>query len=80
MHEHMFSPVWLFVTARTVACHGPLSMGFFKQEYWGGFPLPSPGDLPDPGIELAAPESPELQAESLPLSHWGNLQNYGKCV
>ena len=40
----------------------PPSMGFSRQEYWRGLPFPSPGDLPDPGIE---PGSPELQAESL---------------
>ena len=40
----------------------PLSMGFSRQEGWSGLPLPSPGDLPDPGIK---PGSPELQAGSL---------------
>ena len=39
------------------------SMGFSRQEYWSGLPFPSPGDLPDPGIE---PRSPALQADSLP--------------
>ena len=38
-------------------------MGFSKQEYWSGLPFPSPGDLPDPGME---PRSPSFQAESLP--------------
>ena len=38
-------------------------MEFSMQEYWSGLPLPSPGDLPDPGIELG---SPALQADSLP--------------
>ena len=38
-------------------------MEFFTQEYWSGLPFPSPGDLPDPGIEL---RSPALQADSLP--------------
>ena len=37
----------------TVACRAPLSMGFPRQEYWSGLLFPSPGDLPDPGIELA---------------------------
>ena len=37
-------------------------MGFSRQEYWSGLPLPSPGDLPDPGIE---PRSPALEAEAL---------------
>ena len=44
----------------------PPSMGFSRQEYWSGVSLPSPGDLPDPGIE---PRSPASQADSLPLSH-----------
>ena len=39
------------------------SMGFSRQEYWSGFPFPSPGDLPDPGTK---PASPILQADSLP--------------
>ena len=38
-----------------VACQAPLSMGFSRQEYWSGLPFPSPGDLPDPGIEPAFP-------------------------
>ena len=37
-------------------------MGFSRQEYWSGLPLPSPGDIPDPGIE---PKSPTLQADTL---------------
>ena len=44
----------------------PLTMGFSRQEYWTGLPCPSPGDLPDPGIE---PVSPALQVNSLPLSY-----------
>ena len=35
----------------TVACQAPLSMGFPRQECWSGLPFPSPGDLPDPGID-----------------------------
>ena len=46
----------------TVAHQAPLSMVFFKQEYWSGLPCLSPGELPDPGIE---PQSPTLQADSL---------------
>ena len=38
-------------------------MGFSRQKYWSGLPFPSPGDLPDPGIE---PRFPALQADSLP--------------
>ena len=56
-------------TAWTIAHHAPLSMGFSKQKYQSGFPVPSPGDLPDPEIE---PTSPALQADSLPLSHQGS--------
>ena len=47
-----------------------LSIGLFKQEYWRGLPFPSPGDLPDPGIE---PASLAWQADSLPLSHQGSI-------
>ena len=50
-------------TPWTVAHQAPLSMGFFRQEYWSGLPFPSPGNLPDPGIES---RSPVLQADSLP--------------
>ena len=42
----------------------PLSMGFSRQEYWSRLPFSSPGDLPDPGIELP---SPALQADCLPV-------------
>ena len=54
------------VTLWTVAHQAPLSMGFSRQGYWSGLPFPSPGDLPDPGIE---PRSPALQAFSLPTEH-----------
>ena len=47
---------------RTVAHQAPPSMGFSRQEYWSGLPFPSPGDLPDAGIE---PGSPTLQAGAL---------------
>ena len=40
-----------FVTPYTIAPQAPLSVGFSRQEYWSGLPFPSPGDLPDPGIE-----------------------------
>ena len=42
-------------TPWTVARQAPLSMGFSRQEYWSGLPFPSPGDLPDPGIEPGFP-------------------------
>ena len=56
-------------TSRTVACQTPLSMGFSRREYRRGLPFPSPGDLPDPGIE---PTSPALAGGSLSLSHQGS--------
>ena len=46
------SCVQLFATPWTVAYQDPQSMGFSRQEYWSGLPFPSPGDLPNPGIEL----------------------------
>ena len=45
-------------------------MGFSWQDYWSGLPFPSPGDLPNPGIE---PWSPTLQADSLPSEPPGKL-------
>ena len=45
------------MTPWTVARQAPLSMGFPRQEYWSGYPFPSPGDLPNPGLK---PMSPEL--------------------
>ena len=44
-----------FAAAWTVALQAPLLMAFLRQEYWSGLPFPSPGDLPDPGIEPASP-------------------------
>ena len=44
-----------FVTPWTVACQVPLSVGFPRQEYWSELPFPSPGDLPNPGIEPVSP-------------------------
>ena len=56
----MLSRIWLFATPWTVAHQAPLSMGFFRQEYWSGLPLLTPGDLPDQGIEPASLISPAL--------------------
>ena len=63
------SRVQLFVTPWTVAYQAPASLGFSKQEYWSGLPFPSPGDLPDPGIE---PVSPTLWTDALPSETPGN--------
>ena len=61
----LLSRVRLFVTPWTAAYQAPPSMRFSRQECWSGLPFPSPGDLPDPGIE---PGSPALQADVLPFS------------
>ena len=50
----------------TVDQQAPLSMGFSRQEYWSELPFPSPGDLPDPGIQPMSLMSPALGG-SLPL-------------
>ena len=55
-------------TPWTVACQVPLSMGFSRQEYWSGLLFPSPGNLPNTGIE---PGPPALQADSLPTKLQG---------
>ena len=54
------SCVQLFGTPWAVAPQAPRSMGFSRYEYWSGLLFPSPGDLPDPGIEPGSLESPEL--------------------
>ena len=53
---------WVPSYSWTVAYQASPSMGFSRQEYWSGLPCPSPGDLPDPGIE---PGSPTLEADTL---------------
>ena len=55
-----------------VARQAPLSMGFYRQEYWNGLPCPPPWDLPDLAIEPRPPAPPALRENSLPLSHWGS--------
>ena len=59
----LLSRVQLFASPWTVAYQAPPSMGFSRQDCWRGLPFPSPGDLPNPGIE---PGSPALQADALP--------------
>ena len=68
------SRIQLFASPRTVACQSPLSIGFLRQEYWSGLPFPSPGNIPDPGIE---PVSSALQENFLPLSHHGSPHTVG---
>ena len=61
-----FSHVLLLATPWTVAHQAPLSMGFFRQEYWSGLPCAPLGDLSGPGIEPATPTSSALRTDSLP--------------
>ena len=62
MKVKSLSHVQLFATPWTIAYQAPPSMGFSRQEYWSGLPFPSPGDLPNSGIE---PKSPTLEADTL---------------
>ena len=64
----MLSHVQLFVTSCTAAREVRLSMEFSRQEYWSGLPFPSPGDLPDTGIELVAFLSPALASRFFTIS------------
>ena len=59
----MLSHVQLFATLWTVACQAPLSMGFFRQDYWSELPFATPGDLPNLGIKPTSLMSPALAAE-----------------
>ena len=65
---HVPSRIHLFETLRTVAHQGPLSMGFHRQGYWRGLPFPTPGDLPDPGMNLHLTTSTTFSSVKL-LSH-----------
>ena len=61
----LLSRVRLFTTPWTVACQAPLSMGFYREEYCSGLPLPPPGDLSHPGIEPKSPASPATGRQNL---------------
>ena len=63
MKVKSLSRVRPFGTPWATDCQAPPSVGFSRQEYWSGLQVPSPEDLPDPGIK---PGSPTLQADSLP--------------
>ena len=64
------------MTPWTVAYPAPLSMEFSRQDYWSGWPFPSPGELPDPGIKSG---SPVLQAYSLPSVPQGKTKHPLNC-
>ena len=73
----LVSCVLLFVTPWIIASQAPLSMGFSRQGYWSGLTFPSPGDLPNPGIE---PRSPELQENALPSELLGKPIGSGEVL
>ena len=58
--SQLFSCIWIFATLWTIDHQTPLSMGFSRQEYWSGLPVPPPRDLPNPGIEPMSPVFPAL--------------------
>ena len=78
----LLSHVWLFVTPWTVAYEASLSLGFSRQEYSSGLPFPSPGDLPNTGIELGPPtlqavaltSEPLREGKGSPIEHFNRLQ------
>ena len=73
-----FSHVQLSAILWTVAHQVPLSMGFFRQEYWNGLPCLPPGDLPDPGIEPTSFMSPALAGRFFTISAtWEATINIG---
>ena len=80
----VFSHVQLFVTPRTVARQAPLSLGFPRQGYWSGLPLPPPEDLSDPGSNSGLLHCrqilnhPNLQGSPLKEELLGNMREGGE--
>ena len=74
------SRVQLYATLWTVAFQTPLSMGFFRQEYWSGLPCPPPGDLLDPGIEPVSFTSHSLTGRFFTLAPHGQSHCLGKTI
>ena len=68
MKVKSLSYVQVFTNPWAIAYEAPPSMGFSRQEYWSELPFPSPGDLPDPGIE---PSFPTCRQMLYHLSHQG---------
>ena len=75
-HASILSHVWFFATPWTVAHQAPLSIGFFRQEYYSGLPFPSRGDLPNPGIESASPAPPALAGGFFTTEPLGKTNQY----
>ena len=71
MHAKLLQSCLIFCDPVDCSPPGSYSMGFSRQEYWSGWPCPPPGDLPHPGVKPTSPVAPALQADSLPLNHWG---------
>ena len=73
LYDPMDRGVW---RVTLVACQTPLSMGFPRQEYWSGLPFPTPGDLPNPGINPASSAPPTLASEFLTAAPPGKLRRF----
>ena len=77
MSAQLLSHVGLFAIPWSVARQAPLSIVFPRQEYWSSLPFPTPGNLPDPGIEPKSPESPALSGGFLTASATWEAQELG---
>ena len=73
-------PVRLFSTPRTVARQAPLSTGFSRQEHWSGLSFPSPGDLPDTGIEAMSPMAGRFFTSERPRKPNRKSTSYETCL
>ena len=76
----MLSYVWLFETQWTITCQAPLSMEFPRQECWSGLPFPSPGDLPNPGMEPTFLVAPVLVSGFLTTCATWEAPNFVKYI
>ena len=77
VRAQLLSRVWVFATLGTLARQAPLSMGFSRQEYWGGLPCPPLRDLPNPGMEPTSLMSPALAGGCFATSHLGSPAGEG---
>ena len=74
----MLTHVRLFGSPWAAACQAPLSMGFYRQEYWSLFSFPPLGDFPNPGIKAPSPASPALQAHFFFFFFYHGVTRYFK--
>ena len=74
VHTQSLSHVRLFATLWTIDHQAPLSLGFPRQEYWSGLPLPSPGNLSDAEIKLISPASISCVGRQI-LYHLSHLRS-----